>query len=112
MRIKLFFLFIPFLSLLNNAFSNIEDRIIAKIDNRIITNYDLVNEVNTILALTNRPANKKDFGKLQNLAFASLKKRLIKETEIEANNYNKLRDFLNNARKADLQQLILVKNES
>jgi hypothetical protein len=36
----------------------------------------------------------------------------IKEKEIEANNYNKLRDFLNNARKADLQQLILVKNES
>ena len=92
MRIKIFFLFIAFLSLLNNAFSNIEDRIIAKIDNRIITNYDLVNEVNTILALTNRPANKKDFGKLQNLAFASLKKRLIKETEIKRykiSKYNK-----------------------
>ena len=92
MRIKLFFLFIAFLSLFNNAFSNIEDRIIAKIDNRIITNYDLVNEVNTILALTNRPANKKDFGKLQNLAFASLKKRLIKETEIKRykiSKYNK-----------------------
>ena len=36
----------------------------------------------------------------------------MKENEIEANNYNKLRDFLNNARKADLQQLVLVKNES
>ena len=36
----------------------------------------------------------------------------IKEKEIEANNYNKLRDFLNNVRKADLQQLVLVKNES
>tara|TARA_B100001057_G_scaffold498456_1_gene605511 strand:- start:635 stop:1567 length:933 start_codon:yes stop_codon:yes gene_type:complete len=92
MRIKLFFLFLAFLSLFNNAFSNIEDRIIAKIDNRIITNYDLVNEVNTILALTNRPASKKDFGKLQNLAFASLKKRLIKETEIKRykiSKYNK-----------------------
>jgi len=92
MRIKLFFLFLAFLSLFNNAFSSIEDRIIAKIDNSIITNYDLVNEVNTILALTNRPANKKDFGKLQNLAFASLKKRLIKETEIKRykiSKYNK-----------------------
>ena len=66
----------------DNAFSNIEDRIIAKVDNEIITNFDLVNEVNTILALTNRPANNNEFGKLQNLAFASLKKRIIKETEI------------------------------
>jgi len=91
MRIKLFFFFLIFLSLFNNAFSSIEDRIIAKIDNKIITNYDLVNEVNTILALTNRPANKNELGKLQNLAFASLKKRLIKETEIKRykiSNYN------------------------
>jgi len=82
MRIKLFFFFLIFLSLFDNAFSNIEDRIIAKVDNEIITNFDLVNEVNTILALTNRPANNNEFGKLQNLAFASLKKRIIKETEI------------------------------
>ncbi len=82
MRIKLFFFFLIFLNLFDNAFSNIEDRIIAKVDNEIITNFDLVNEVNTILALTNRPANNNEFGKLQNLAFASLKKRIIKETEI------------------------------
>ncbi len=91
MRIKLFFFFLVFFSLFNNAFSSIENRIIAKIDNEIITNYDLVNEVNTILALTNRPANKNELGKLQNLAFASLKKRLIKETEIKRykiSNYN------------------------
>ena len=91
MGIKLFFFFLVFLSLFNNALLSIEDRIIAKIDNEIITNYDLVNEVNTILALTNRPANKNELGKLQNLAFASLKKRLIKETELKRykiSNYN------------------------
>lgn len=92
MRIKLFFILFIFLSLFNNAFSSIEDKIIAKIDNEIITNYDLINEVNTILALTNRPANKSELRKLQNLAFASLKKRLIKETEIKRykiSKYNK-----------------------
>ena len=61
MRIKLFFFFLIFFGLFNNAFSNIEDRIIAKVNNEIITNYDLVNEVNTILALTNKPAKKNEF---------------------------------------------------
>ncbi len=92
MRIRLFFFFLILLSLFNNAFSNIEDRIIAKVDNEIITNYDLINEVNTILALTNKPANKNELAKLKNLAFASLKKRLIKETEIKRykiSRYNK-----------------------
>ena len=93
MRIKLFFFFLIFLSLFNNAFSNIEDRIIAKVNNEIITNYDLINEVNTILALTNKTANKNELGKLKNLAFASLKKRLIKENEIkryQISRYNKV----------------------
>ena len=44
---------------------------------------DIINEINTILALTNKPANKNEFGKLQNIAFLSIKKRLIKETEIK-----------------------------
>ena len=92
MRIKLFFIFLILLSLFNNAFSYIEDRIIAKVDNEIITNYDLINEVNTILALTNKPANKNELVKLKNLAFASLKKRLVKKTEIKRykiSRYNK-----------------------
>ena len=92
MRIKLFFIFLILLSLFNNAFSYIEDKIIAKVDNEIITNYDLINEVNTILALTNKPANKNELVKLKNLAFASLKKRLVKETEIKRykiSRYNK-----------------------
>ena len=92
MRIKLIFFFLIFLSFFNKAFSNIEDRIVAKVDNEIITNYDLINEVNTILALTNKTANKNELGKLKNLAFASLKKRLIKETEIKRykiSRYNK-----------------------
>tara|TARA_B100000886_G_scaffold337400_1_gene298028 strand:+ start:2914 stop:3846 length:933 start_codon:yes stop_codon:yes gene_type:complete len=92
MKIKLSFFFLIFLSFFNNTFSSIEDKIIAKIDNKIVTNYDIVNEVNTILALTNKPANENEFRKLQKLAFASLQKRLIKETEIKRykiSNYNK-----------------------
>ena len=37
--------------------SEFENNIIAKIGNKIITNYDLINEINTILALSNEVAN-------------------------------------------------------
>ncbi len=36
----------------------------------------------------------------------------MKEREIAADNYGELREFLNDVRKADLQQLVLVKSES
>ena len=91
MKIKLIVFVIYFLNLFNTVFSNIDDKILAKIETEIITNFDIINEVNTILALSNRPANKDDLKSLQNIAFSSLKKRLIKKTEIEKykiENYN------------------------
>ena len=93
MKIKLIFFFLIFLSFFKNASSNIEDKIIAKIGNEIVTNYDIVNEINTILALSNKPANNSEFGKLQNIAFLSIKKRLIKKSEIKRykiTKYNKV----------------------
>ena len=83
MKIKFIFFLIFFFSTITNTISNINDKIIAKIGSTIITNYDIINEVNTILALSNRPANENEFKKLQDIAFASLKKLLIKEAEIE-----------------------------
>ncbi len=92
MKIKLIFFFI-LLSFFENTFANIEDKIIAKIGNEIVTNYDIVNEINTILALTNKAADKKEFAKLQNIAFLSIKKRLIKETEIKRYKIKKYNKF-------------------
>ena len=94
MKIKLIFFFIiVFLGYISNTYSNISDKIIAKIGNEIITNYDIINEINTILALSSRPADKDELKTLQAIAFSSLKKNLIKKTEIEKykiTNYNKL----------------------
>ena len=83
MKIKLTFLLILFLILSKNFNLNINDKIIAKIGTEIITNYDIINEVNTILALSNRPADESEFKNLQNIAFESLKKNLIKKAEIK-----------------------------
>ena len=82
MKIRLIF-FLILLSFFKDSSASIEDKIVAKIGNEIVTNYDIVNEINTILALTNRTANKNEFGKLQNIAFLSIKKRLIKKSELK-----------------------------
>ena len=93
MKFKLIFFFlIIFFNSFNFSFSNINDKIIAKIGNEIITNYDIINEINTILALSNRPANEEELKSLQKIAFSSLKKFLIKKIEIKKykiNDYNK-----------------------
>lgn len=84
MRFKIIsFFLVFFFGLQINSIANINDKILAKIGNEIITNYDIINEINTILALSNKPANEKDFKNLQSIAFTSLKKILIKKAEIE-----------------------------
>ena len=91
MKIKLIFFFLVFFNLTNIASANINDKIIAKVGNEIITNYDIINEINTILALSKRKANQSEFKRLQATAFSSIKKILIKKTEIEKykiTNYN------------------------
>ena len=92
MKLKLFFFFIFFFLINSNTFSNIKDNIVAKIGNEIITNYDIINEINSILALSNKPAKTADFKELQNIAFNSLRKSLIKKVEVKKykiTNYNK-----------------------
>ena len=90
---KYFFLIIIYLFFFSKILNaEIQDKILAKIGNEIITNYDIVNEINTILALSNKQSNQEDFKNLQNMAFQSLKKLSIKKIEIERykiKDYNK-----------------------
>ena len=54
--------------------SDLNNKIIAKIGNDIITNFDLINEINTILALSNRKAEKEKLVAYQQMAFQILNK--------------------------------------
>ena len=69
----LYFFYI-FLSLEEKVDAEIKNKILAKIGNNIITNYDVVNEINTILALSNQSPTKENLARLQSIAFISLKK--------------------------------------
>ena len=91
MKIKfVIFFFILCFNLQSPIFSNINDKIVAKIGSQIITNFDIINEVNTILALSNRTAKESNLQDLKKIAFSSLKKINIKKAEIEK---YKIKDF-------------------
>lgn len=97
--IPLFFCFICFY-FIQDVYSKINDKIIAKIGNEVLTNFDVVNEINTILALSNEKVNLENFRRLQGPAFISLKKKIIKEIEIEKYkvedyNSNDLKNYIN-----------------
>ena len=90
---KIFFLLFFFINISSHTFANINDKIIAKVGNDIITNYDIINEINTILALSNRAAKPEEFNSLRSIAFTSLKKKIIKRTKIKKykiDKYNEL----------------------
>ncbi len=90
MNFKIFnILFILFFFFSSNVSSKIEEKIIAKIGNEIITKYDIFNEINTILALSNITSSQGDLANLQGIAFKSLKKKLIKKNEIQRYKVNR-----------------------
>ncbi len=99
LKIIIIFIFSIFILLPSVSKSEFENNIIAKIGNKIITNYDLINEINTILALSNEVANQENLKSLQSIALSSLKKKLVKEIEIERLN---VKDF----NKSDLNNYI------
>ena len=83
------FKFLFFLNNILNASSNFY--IVAKVDNEIITNVDIINEINYLTALNNDLKNI-DKNSLINLAKNSLIREKIKKNEINKNSSNKVDD--------------------
>jgi len=85
MNLKIFLIFIFFIITKNNQLLAIEDiKIILKVENEIITNIDLLNEKNYLIALNNEILNLPEEKSLL-LAKNSIVKEKIKKNEI--NNY-------------------------
>ena len=86
---------IIFLCIIQNNFLNakINNSIIAKVGNEIITAHDVENEVKTILMLQGLTLNQENINKVQNFAVQTLIRNSIKENEIKKYNeesYNKI----------------------
>ena len=79
MKIRLITLVIVFfISISGKSFSQINNKILLKVGNKIITNYDLQNKILTSLILSNQEINQKNIDKLKNNLSTLLFKKKLK----------------------------------
>jgi len=88
----IFYAFVLNILLLGSLFAQINNSIILKVGNSIVTSLQLKNEINTILILTKREINQKNINDVKNFAKKSIIRNIIKKNEIEkleVKDYNK-----------------------
>ena len=73
---------IVFYFIFSNLFSY-ESKIVVKVDNKVITNFDLKNKIVTTLVLSNEEINQENIDKTKPLALKSLIDLKVKESEIK-----------------------------
>ena len=93
--------FIIFINIENNSFALTKNKIIANVDNRIISSYELKNKVKTILFLANQNINQENIDlikerALQQLIDYKLKKNQIIKFNIQENNTSQINNYLKN----------------
>ena len=107
---KLFLNFYCILFLFNTVDlrSAIQEKILIKVDNEIISSYDLSNQIKTILFLSNREINNSNITQFKKVAFENLINLRIKKNEIlkkkisiDENNIN---NYLNKISKNNISQ--------
>ena len=72
-----------FIFIYQNAYPQVDNKILVKVDNKIITNYDLVRETRTLLLINNIEFNNDNYIKTKAIALNGLIDRSLKLSEIE-----------------------------
>ena len=94
------FIIIFFILSLGKSFAQINSKILLKVGNKIITNYDLQNKILTSLVLSGQEINQKNINKIKKQSIDSLVQKKIKEIELERFDYqisqNRINDYLKN----------------
>jgi peptidyl-prolyl cis-trans isomerase SurA len=84
----------------NFLFASIQNRIIVKIENSIISTYELKNKINTFLILSNKDINQKNIDELKSFSLNYLIDLKIKEIELSKYNFqvddSEVNNHLNN----------------
>jgi peptidyl-prolyl cis-trans isomerase SurA len=106
-KIILIFLFF---NLFHNHLLSLENKIIAKVDNKTVTSLDLKNKIKTSLVLSNQEINQDNINKVKKLSINSLINLRVKELEIiKYNNINidekQLINHLNKISSNDINEL-------
>ena len=72
---------------MEKSFSTTSNKIIIKVGNKIITNYELKNKILTTLVLSNQNINQKNIEKKKKKSIDSLIQKKIKQIELDKYKY-------------------------
>ena len=111
------YLFIIFFFKPDYLFSSIKENILISVDNKIITSYDLKNQIKTIIILSNKEINNNNITKTKNAAISNLINLTIKELEVEKFNIqindDNIQNYLNRVSNGNINNFknIFLKND-
>ena len=93
--------FVIFVNIKTNAFAITKNKIIASVDNQIVSSYELKNKIKTILFLANQSINQANINlikqkALQQLIDYKLKKNQVSKFQVQLNNKVQINNHLNN----------------
>lgn len=110
MKVKIFFFFIIFFANLNFTLNAKEiTKIVVKIENEIITNYDIKSEILATLILTKKEINQKNIDNLKQNALENLIQNRLKKIELKKYNFtrndSKINQYLNSISSNNIQNI-------
>lgn len=105
-KILNYFLILLFLNIYNNSWTSISNKIVVKVENEIITNYDIKNKILSSLILAGDEINQENIDNLKRQALDSLiqlklKKIELKKTTIQKDN-KQINSYLNSISSNDI----------
>ena len=91
MKISLIFLIFTFFFYFTKPFlhAKIENQIILKVENEIITNYEIKNKILTTLILSNQQINQENINKLKTQALEFLIQNKLRKIELAKHNFKR-----------------------
>ena len=97
--LKKFVIFFFLLNFETSAFGVIQNKILIKIENEIISSYELKNKINTLIVLSNKEINQSNIDKIKKIAVNELINLKMKKIELAKYNLeidrNNLNSYLN-----------------
>ena len=106
---KFFLTFVVFLSFLKILKENIKNNIIIKVENEIITNYEIKNKILTSLVLANKEINQQNINSLKSQSLEALIQFKLKKIELSKFNLNndpiRTKDYLNKISSNNIENL-------
>ncbi len=105
---KKFAMFFFLLDFETSVYGAIQNKILIKIENEIISSYELKNKINTLIVLSNKEVNQSNIDKIKNVAVNQLINLKMKKIELAKYNLeidrNNINSYLNKISSGNIQE--------